>query len=76
MIVWSEDQLDFKGNQHTCSLITFRDNVYTCKTVLFTGRAVGLIYHVRPAIVPRLVSCIIYLQEDSNIRPNTTLELI
>ena len=76
MIVWSEDQLDFRGNQY--SLITFRDDVN--KTDTFIGKAVGLIYHHRPTVVPRLVNFIRYLEENSNTKPtinqNTTVELI
>ena len=39
--------------------------------ILFIGKAVGLICHLNPTVVPRLVSCFKYLEQNSNTRPIT-----
>lgn len=39
--------------------------------ILFIGKAVGLICHLNPTVVHRLVSCFKYLEQNSNTRPIT-----
>ena len=62
--MWSEDQLDSLKQQMYISLTTFT----------FYQKAAGLIYNLRPTVVPRLVSCFWYSTDISLIQDKQTVD--